>query len=280
MAESYGRILRVEHEPLGFDYLPRRLFNRPTLAGHPTAARIGEHFDMIEETLRTRSYLEAGWPAYGAIPHLANRFPGQVKIIHLTRHPVPTAWSLMTHHLYHVPARRDQVDEKALLTPFDSGVSLAAPYRDRWDTLTPFERCLYYWAEINALGLGWRQALAVPWLHLSYEGIFWGDGLARLVEFLDLEASPELLAARNTVTDGYRFRSLANVDPAIIARHPAIVAIARHMGYDPLRYDSDSLKRRYVGPSAYIRTPPPREAPADGDTAAPERPHKAGKELP
>ena len=71
----------------------------PEVAGH--IARIGR---------AVRPYAETGWPLFPALPLLAARFPERLRIVHLTRHPVPSALSHLAHGSYAGSARDDGLD--------------------------------------------------------------------------------------------------------------------------------------------------------------------------
>lgn len=253
LAVAAGDTARVEHEPLHFDYMPRRLLGLRDPRALPTAAKVLAHLDEIEETLCTRNYIETGNMCYGALPYLAQRLNDRIRIVHVPRHPVPTAWSMITHHLFQVPKRTDGLEEKVVLTPLDPGAQLAI-YRERWPHMPPYERCLYFWAEIQSLGLRWQTELGVPWLRLPFESAFLGrgEGLAALADFIGVNAEVLNLQRRER-TDKYRFQSPVDVDPSVIQGHPAIMKIAHTLGYNPMAWDASALRRRYSGPSAYIR---------------------------
>src|SRR5207248_3965232 len=84
--------VEAEHEPIGPLYKPRRYFRR---YGDPEAMlevpEVARHLDRFGRTPRT--YVETGWPLFPALPLFGLRFPERLRIVHLTRHPVPTALS-------------------------------------------------------------------------------------------------------------------------------------------------------------------------------------------
>jgi hypothetical protein len=247
LPRSYGDRFRVEHEPLHNFYAPRQNLSVRTLAdlSAEAAEAILPHVEEIETCLAQRSYLECGHPCWSALPALADRFRGRVRIIHLVRHPVPTAFSWLTHRAYEPPLL-PFLPTKTLLSPFDPGI-LLPEYQERWEGLTAFEKCLYYWSEVNLFGLAQEQALGVPWLRLTYEDLFFADGLERLLEFLELPPTETLTTARAESID--RFRSLTPQRPDLnmLARHPRIIEAARTLGYEAQEIDVVALQRRYQG---------------------------------
>lgn len=245
LAEAYPDRLAVEHEPLHEGYEPRRAL-RYTAAAHvpprlpPAVLR---HMDAIEGRLETVSYLECGHPNWSTIPLLAERFRGRVKIIHLVRHPVPTCWSWLTLQAFQPPLL-PHIAPRTPLTPFDEGTRFAE-YRSSWDALAPFEKCLYYWSEVNAFALALQARLDTPWLRLRYEDLFAGDGLERLLEFLHLPARGPILHRRRKVIDQHRSILVGREDWQVIRDHPRTVAIAQELGYAVDAVDAAALEGRY-----------------------------------
>src|SRR5436853_619822 len=87
----------VEHEPIGPLYKPRLYFRRyddpeATLA----VPEVARHVERIERSLR--SYVETGWPSFPVLPLLARRLGSRLRVVPLTRHPVPGALSPLSHH--------------------------------------------------------------------------------------------------------------------------------------------------------------------------------------
>lgn len=242
LAEHYGDRIRVTHEPLHQGYDARNALSGTGSAGSGEKDR---HLDRIETRMADRPYLECGHPCWSSIPLLAERFQGRVRIIHLTRHPVPTCCSWLTHGAFQPPLA-PHLPEKVLLSPFDPGMRFQE-YRDMWDRLVPFEKCLYYWIEVNAFAMDWENSLGVPWLRLRFEDLFQGNGLARLLAFLDLPLNEAVAGRRSRVIDEHRFLSPGWQDWQTIHQHPRAVAVAEALGYDLQAVNADQLARRYLG---------------------------------
>ena len=151
---------------------------------------------------------------------------------------------MVTHHYYRPDTRPDQLAENALVTPFDPGARLTG-YRDRWDEYKPFEKCLYLWAEVHALGLHLEDTLGVPWLRLKYEDLFQEDGLDRLLDFLDLPRRDAIYAALRQWFDAYSYKSTRPLDVDAYARHPSVASVARELGYEALDMDEEKFRQRY-----------------------------------
>lgn len=249
LGDHYADAAVVTHEPHRREYLPRRLLGIDDPAHWPSIALIERHVATIEKHLEARHYIECGWPCFGPLPYFVRRLSGRVRVVHLVRHPVPTAASMVTHLYYH--ESRDYLVKKALLMPTDPGVALPE-YRDRWPALSRFEKCLYFWAEINLLGLRLEAQLGVPWLRIRSEDMFRGQALDELLDFAGLPRGRLSNASRREYVDRYSQGTNAKLRAAFgaIREHPRIMATARELGYDPLSFDAERLARRYEFPSS------------------------------
>ena len=218
----------------------------------------GEDLFDGENTISGRRYLECGHPCWSTIPYFADRFAGKIGVVHLVRHPVATAFSWLTRTVYQPPLL-PHLKEKVLLSPFDPGVQFSQ-YRELWPDMSPFEKALYYWAELNAFGLDRRESLSVPWCTITYEELFQGQGLGleQLLSFLNPPAKDSLTASIPRSVDHYRNVTEASPDLRSVARHPEVLATAARFGYDALSFQEGSLRRRYTGrPSGTFAKPRP-----------------------
>ncbi len=175
---------------------------------------------------------------------MADRFRGRVRIIHLTRHPVTTRCSWLTHAAFQSPIL-PHIPEKILLSPFDEGIRFTE-YQQTWATLSPFEKCLFYWSEVHAFALDLQSRLDVPWLRLRYEDLFDSDGLERLVDFLELPHRAGIFSQRTALVDNHRFLSNVWQDWQVIDKHPRVTAIAQQLGYNLVGIKEAALRRRYL----------------------------------
>lgn len=166
LRRSFGDLVLAAHEPLGFAYESRDLMAGTPIEELETAGLVNQHIAQIEAVLagergcERKDYIETGWPSYGAIPLLAERLEGRIRLVHLTRHPVTTASSLATHGIY--DRRRIDILRSALRTPFDPNISVnLGVTRAQWEAMPIFEKCLFHWGELNknALDLKSRYPL-------------------------------------------------------------------------------------------------------------------------
>jgi hypothetical protein len=234
LRRALGERARVEHEPLHNDYAPRRMLSLadPATVGGRAGRRMLEHAAAIEQDLETRDYIETGHPCWGALPWLLRRFEGRIRIIHLVRHPVPTACSWLSHRAY-VPPPIPTLPGKELVLPTDAGVSFAQ-YHDRWAQCSAFEKCLYYWAEVNGLGLRLEREAGVPWLRVRYEDLFDANhrALSDLMAFVEAPSEAATNANRGERIDQHRFAIESPPDLTAIAKHPIVIELARQLGYE------------------------------------------------
>ena len=226
--------MRVEHEPLHNAYQPRKMLGlqSPEELGAELAASILEHIDSIERTVLDRPYIECGHPCWSTIPYLTRRFGERVRILLLIREPVATALSWLTHQAYCAPLA-PHLKEKVLLSPFDAGVAYPA-YRERWNFMQPFEKCLYFWLEVNALGERLKYGDAAPMLRVSVEKLLQSDSssaLEQMLDFLELPIKPEFIAARSQRVDAFRYVAHLQPDTSAVHNHPEVLKLAACLGY-------------------------------------------------
>jgi hypothetical protein len=248
LAEHYGDRALVTHEPLKFQYRPKSLLrSRARLRDLPNFPVMERHLRRVDAALRGKDYIETGWPAFAAIPRFYRLVGERLKIVHLTRHPVYSACSMVTHEYYQA-ARRDGFAAYALLDPSDPGIRFKE-YRERWAGMTPYEKCLFHWAEIHAYAFELCGAFAgrVPWLRTSMEELFDPESgaFARLVSFLDLPAREGPLAQMRERVDDWHKQTELPLDWRRIFDHPVTLRLSAMMDYDVEAVSQDRIEQRY-----------------------------------
>jgi hypothetical protein len=240
--------LDVEHEPIGPLYKPRlyfRCYEDPeSILEEPEVA---EHVARIVEG--PRPYVETGWPLFPVLPLLAQRIPERLRIVHLTRHPVPSALSHLAHNSYAGSPRDDAYTRWATLGPGDARVFQPA-YAARWERLSPYERCLFWWTEVHLFALELPGRIAdVPCLRVRSERLLSGkrSELERLLGFMGLPRRREWLAHAKRRVDRWHHHTDQVVDPLAVRRHPRTVEVAAELGYDLDELDMAALEARYRG---------------------------------
>lgn len=261
LAAHYADLAVVEHEPIHANYGPRHVLGgmdfEAARARSPVLAAQLAHIDAVVGS--GRHYIDAGWCVWAWMPYFIARYPGRVRLVHFTRHPVRFAYSMESHGFYRPDVRDDGYTRDAQLEPTDAGVSYPQ-YAARWADLTPFEKCLYQWLEVNAFVLDVHRACPqVPYLHLRMEDIT-GDQAARwqaLLTFLELPGDRLFKdSARTRRVDRFHFYVDRVADPALVYRHPDVVALAAEFGYADLAVSRHEALRRYGRPPLreFVRT--------------------------
>jgi hypothetical protein len=224
--------LEVEQAPIGALYQPRRYFRR---YADPSAIlevpEVRRHVERLDRT--TTAYVETGWPLLAALPLLAERFASRLRIVHITRHPVPTA---LLHHAdgsYAGSRRRNPYSRLATLAPRDRNV-FQPHYARTWAQLSAYEKCLFWWTEVNLFGLELPGRFGtIPLLRVQAEDVFSGERepLGRLLAFMELPWHRGW-QRRGALTLDRWPRPHDGVDPLEVHRHPATVETARELGYE------------------------------------------------
>jgi hypothetical protein len=243
----FDDLLEARHEPVGYLYSPRRTLRDPEalerLRAEPAVAA---HFDHIHDVLAERAYVEVGFPAYALAPLLRAEFGENLRLVQLVRHPVKVAASLVTHGWY-CRGLREDIARAVAPTPADPGVTLKA-YAARWPAMTPFEKNLFYWYEVHRFGK--EVAASGPpggFARFRLEDLAAApEAREALRDFLGLPARPGWSAAGQRRDDRFRAKTDEAIDPAAIARHPEILALAHELGYAPEEIDAAEFAARYV----------------------------------
>jgi hypothetical protein len=235
----------VTHEPLHSGYVPRKMLGArdPAKLDDDARAVILAHVARIEEILRSTAYIECGHPAWSTLLYLLRRFAGRMRVVHLVRHPVPTAFSWVAQQAY-CPPLAPHLSMREPLSPFDQGIRFKS-YRARWPGLSPYEKALFYWLEVNAFALRLERKTDAPWLRIRFEDLFHVDALKALLAFAGIGVS--VGAQAPPAVDEYPSVVGWWSDPALIARHPDVVELAEKFGYDALAFDAAKLRQRYFG---------------------------------
>lgn len=251
LQRSYGDLAVVTHEPIQYAYQPKRFLRRydaQTYAEMLALPQVNEHIEYIESTSKNKLYIEIGFPSYAAIPALYNRFGSRLKLVHLVRHPVLNAASQVTHGWYD-PVRRRDMAEAILLTPEHNVHQWY--YKSKWNGLTPFEKCLFFWSEFHLHSLELHERFpAMAYSRIRFEDIFSSahavDALQSLVGFMGLPWRNALTENLQQKEDQWP-RKVARLDNwQDIYNHPQALALALQFGYDLDSVTNAELNERYV----------------------------------
>lgn len=253
--EVYSNDAVVLHEPLENEYNPKKNLGHFDSTGIVIDKDVLEnHFSFVEEVTQNKSYIEISWQSIAGISKWYERFGERLKLIHLYRNPVNVAASMVTHNWY--TGKVEDRYKKAELTPFDD-TAILTEYRSRWDSLSLFEKSLYYWTEINLRALEIKQRYSdVPFYSLKFENLFEGTKeinritLIEMLSFMDLSYNEKLLNAIDIKYDHYQYKSSVGINWKNIFEHSQIVALANELGY---RFDAEIDLSRYKKRSLYQR---------------------------
>jgi hypothetical protein len=254
LSELYPDEADVTHEPLGALYKPSlyfRSYDEPRRPLELDAVRA--HVERIAATLETRSYIETGWPSFAAVPMFIELFGDRTRLVHLVRHPVPTSVSHSVHQLFYGSPRVDDYTRHATLHPALPG-AFQRELNGHWTRMSAFERCLFWWTELNLYALELRERFPqVPQLTIRSEEMLSGDpeAIAMLLAHLGLSDTGELAGRTAGVEDRWHHRTDRDLDWSAIRRYPRALALAERFGYDVDAIDDTAIAGRYRGrPSA------------------------------
>lgn len=249
----YGDVAQVTHEPIQYAYQPKTYLRRYDAASYAEMLAIPEvkkHVEQIEDISNDKIYIEVGFPSYAAIPALYEKFGRRLKLVHVVRNPILNAASQVTHGWYD-PVRRRDMTGAILPTPEDNVNQWY--YQAKWDSLTPFEKCLFFWSEFHLHALELHERFfAMDYLRIRFEDIFnsaqAGDTLRRLVHFIGLPWRDALLDNLQQKEDRWP-RKVARLDDwRDVYNHPQTLALALQFDYDLDITTGRELKDRYLKP--------------------------------
>jgi hypothetical protein len=232
LSTHYQQWAVVKHEPFQVEYKPRLYFNvyhRKKVADLSPA--IESHLGFITDTIQDLNYIETGWPVYGALPFIISRLQRQVKIVHLYRHPLKVAASLAAHKVY----SRGEWTQAVSISPSDYGVVQNYLEGQRWNTMSEFEKCLFWYTEINHFALTLKRTFSsVPWLSIRFEDVFCENGgneLAKLLDFLALPEKERFINERTEKTDRYALKIEKMPEIHSFEKYPKVVEQMEQLGY-------------------------------------------------
>jgi hypothetical protein len=263
LAESLGNCYRdalvVTHEPIGYRYRPKIYLRADDRLDELRALPpVAAHLDEIHEILRHRSYVEVGFPCFATAPLLGREFGDRLRLVQLIRHPVRVAASLVTHYWYQ-SARKDSLPDDIELEPQDPGV-VQSDYLDRWPTLTPYEKALFYWTEVHLFAQEVEvRHPGLPFHRIRFEDLI-GDEvhLRRLAAFLEVEYREDWSRTRELLIDRFRLRTTLPIDASRILAHPRAMQLVHDFGYELSAIDLKSMHERYAVHETSDRVRPTR----------------------
>ena len=202
---------------------------------------LSQLLDQWQQRLQAGPVVEFGWTASHLLPVLAATFGEHFQFVVLHRAPIQTAASWSVLGGYHP---RSFYDDSYAISPLDAPFQDQEEYASQWNSMNPFERCLYRWFLVYCQALEFREANPhIPSLVVPASSLFQSrEQVERLAKFLgiDLDPSwthdgiPRNLFGRFSVESfplGEQWRAFTN--------HPAIIQLAESLGYE--QQDSQGL---------------------------------------
>lgn len=236
LGKFYGNEATVLHEPILYDYYPRKNLGRyksPLLPENNP--NLKQHLDFIQEETKQKKYIEVGWQSIAGIAEFYRRFGDRLKVIHLYRNPVFVAVSLVTIDFY--TKKHKERHEKAILSPFDD-VALLNEYKDLWGEMSRYEKSLYYWTEINLRALEIKYQYGnLPFNSIKFENLFKKNRetsritLVEMLSFMNLNYKNNMLDALKIQHDEYHYRTNLSIDWKNIEKHQQTLALADKLEY-------------------------------------------------
>ena len=181
-----------------------------------------------------KAYVETGWPLCAALPLLAELLGYRLHVVHLTRRPVTSALAHLAAGAYAGSEREDDYTRLATLGPRDRGV-FQPHYEGTWHHLSPYEKCLFWWTEVNLFGLELPGRLRPTcFIRVKAEKLLAGERreLERLLGFIRLPWDERWLAREDANEVGWQCSVPEHVDPLEVHRHPTTIEVAAKLGYD------------------------------------------------
>jgi hypothetical protein len=221
---------------------------------------IGDLVGSLVRSAESRPVLIFG----NTLSHLAPVFHhvlgDRLRLLHLHRDPVHTAASIYvkTRPEWWSRVGAYEGDPFGLrITPFDPHARFVE-YRERWASLSLFEKILYQWLERHAYALESAERLPdVPFRSLRSEDLFANpdETIRELGGFMGLDPpAPVALrrARRNETWDRSLERQPLGDRWRAFAAHPAVLELAAALGHT---VDPDGLERamaRYQLPTGFL----------------------------
>jgi hypothetical protein len=243
----YSDLARVEHEAIGYTYRPKLYLRaHDALEDLRSTPRVASHLRGIQADLEHRNYIEVGFPCFAAAPLLHHEFPQKLRLVQLVRHPVFAAASMVTHQWYR-GTRTDNLESTITLQPSDAGV-YQKEYIDRWNSMSTYERCLFYWTEVHQFAQEVRDQLPdVPFHTVRMEDLVRDPEyyLRDLVDFLGLPYREELLQWVGVRVDFHQKKTGQLMRWQQICDHPLTMKLASDFRYDIETINNWQFQRRY-----------------------------------
>jgi len=255
---AYPNEVTATHEAIGYAYAPRRFIRAYDRASEMAAIpEVRAHLDEIHALPDDHAYVEVGFPAYASIPLYVQEFGERLRIVQLVRHPALVAASMVTHRWYDAAPRPELEDVE--LTPADA--VFQRHYAARWDRLSQYEKCLFFWSEVHLLGWEYEHRYPeVPFHRVRFRDLIEEPQthLRALTDFIGLPYVESIVARVDDHVDRFSRQSSTRIETGQVRRHRLAVALAERFGYEDAAVDEGAARDRYysrwrIGPDVVRR---------------------------
>lgn len=220
----------VAHEPIHFDYNP--LKNSPTTPLASNEPKLLQHLAFIQQQIKNGiNYIECGFPAWRHLDWFRKELKCNVKVIYIHRDPIENAASLLKLNAF-VPPVLPHLPVKAFFHPA-SPDALLPEYSSYWENMQAFEKCLYYWAEVNLQAIAYQKDWTQDsWLTIPFSELFTTLSLQKIQRFIEREFK----ISNNDFNKLDQFDSApqAPVLNQVLTQHEKIYSVAKKLGYEYL----------------------------------------------
>jgi hypothetical protein len=217
----------VQHEPIHFQYRPD--LNHPDSPLKHNAERLSSHLDFIRKQIHQGyTYIETGFPCWRHLGWFKAEL-GKVKVIHIHRDPLESVVSLLKLNAF-IPAVLPHLPVKNLYQPGYSQ-DLLSSQQELWPLLSPAEKNLWYWAEVQHQARQYQQNWPKSdWLSLRFSALFSPQSQQQLAAFLGVKGEPYWPAQQKV--DQFGLAALPQqLQFPLLGQSGAIIQLAKQLGY-------------------------------------------------
>jgi hypothetical protein len=228
-----------------------RVFNERSLE-LAQSYQIGDFLRICAENANKGVVADTGWTMRSLIPLLAHQFPDRLRVLHIHRHPIQVAASFAVMGSYSVNQSKNWA-----LDPFDK--SAAYPeFQGRWKKMTPFEKCLYMWLEINSAAFEFVRlnpyipVMQVPSIRLFSDKVF----LSEIAEFCGFQTNKNRTSQKSSVKKNKLMQMSLETRPidsewSAYLHHPEVIKLGESLGYDMTKDNVARMIEKYQLPKGF-----------------------------
>jgi len=174
--------------------------------------------------------VDFGWTMRSLIPYFYNEFGGVFRVLHIHRHPIEVAASFKligSYSKFNSP--------QWAITPFHPK-ALFPQFKQRWNEMTAFEKCLYLWLEVNGSALELRDIFpSLPLLEVRSSQMFEQEAVVQdISQFTGFNTLNQPIEASKEKNERDLFsleRNPVREEWRQFKKHPELVEFAERLGY-------------------------------------------------